>query len=180
MYGCKARTPAMMDRALAGAEQNLLSYGLTAVNDMGTSPAGWSACCGTIPAPASCATPTRATRSPSPARKSKASTCRCWALEASEAGAAGQTGEKNTWGKPAAWCDISGRINGKPYGVATLDGFGAFDRPALCAAGGLLAYLDEVARSGSIRKASEACCVSNRRVAHGGRNFFGCNSEDRH
>ncbi|MEA3053784.1 MAG: mismatch repair protein MutS [Sphingomonadales bacterium] len=32
------------------------------------------------------------------------------------------------------------------FGVATLDGFGAFDRPALCAAGGLLAYLDEVAR----------------------------------
>jgi DNA mismatch repair protein MutS len=31
-------------------------------------------------------------------------------------------------------------------GVATLDGFGAFDRAALCAAGGLLAYLDEVAR----------------------------------
>jgi DNA mismatch repair protein MutS len=32
------------------------------------------------------------------------------------------------------------------FGVATLDGFGQFDRPALCAAGGLLAYLDEVAR----------------------------------
>src|SRR3954470_10751297 len=32
------------------------------------------------------------------------------------------------------------------FGVATLDGFGAFDRAALCAAGGLLAYLDEVAR----------------------------------
>ena len=32
------------------------------------------------------------------------------------------------------------------FGVATLDGFGQFDRPALCAAGGLLSYLDEVAR----------------------------------
>jgi DNA mismatch repair protein MutS len=32
------------------------------------------------------------------------------------------------------------------FEVATLDGFGAFDRPSLCAAGGLLAYLDEVAR----------------------------------
>ncbi|MGE0178206.1 MAG: DNA mismatch repair protein MutS [Sphingomonas sp.] len=32
------------------------------------------------------------------------------------------------------------------FGVATLDGFGCFDRAALCAAGGLLAYLDEVAR----------------------------------
>jgi DNA mismatch repair protein MutS len=32
------------------------------------------------------------------------------------------------------------------FEVATLDGFGTFDRAALCAAGGLLAYLDEVAR----------------------------------
>ncbi len=32
------------------------------------------------------------------------------------------------------------------FAVATLDGFGAFDRAALCAAGGLLQYLDEVAR----------------------------------
>jgi DNA mismatch repair protein MutS len=32
------------------------------------------------------------------------------------------------------------------FEVATLDGFGGFDRAALCAAGGLLAYLDEVAR----------------------------------
>ena len=31
------------------------------------------------------------------------------------------------------------------FGVATLDGFGSFDRAALCAAGGLLTYLDEVA-----------------------------------
>ena len=32
------------------------------------------------------------------------------------------------------------------FQVATLDGFGSFDRAALCAAGGLLSYLDEVAR----------------------------------
>ena len=32
------------------------------------------------------------------------------------------------------------------FEVVTLDGFGHFDRAALCAAGGLLAYLDEVAR----------------------------------
>ena len=32
------------------------------------------------------------------------------------------------------------------FGVATLDGFGRFDRAGLAAAGGLLAYLDEVAR----------------------------------
>ncbi|WP_332810665.1 DNA mismatch repair protein MutS [Sphingomonas sp.] len=32
------------------------------------------------------------------------------------------------------------------FAVATLDGFGSFDRAALAAAGGLLAYLDEVAR----------------------------------
>ncbi len=32
------------------------------------------------------------------------------------------------------------------FEVATLDGFGQFERAALCAAGGLLAYLDEVAR----------------------------------
>src|SRR5206468_10207582 len=32
------------------------------------------------------------------------------------------------------------------FEVATLDGFGAFDRAALAAAGGLLAHLDEVAR----------------------------------
>jgi hypothetical protein len=33
----------------------------------------------------------------------------------------GATGEKACWGKPAAWCDISGTIDGKPYGVAVLD-----------------------------------------------------------
>lgn len=34
---------------------------------------------------------------------------------------AGQTGEPATWGKPADWCDISGTIDGKPFGVAVLD-----------------------------------------------------------
>lgn len=29
--------------------------------------------------------------------------------------------EPKTWGKKAAWCDISGTIEGKPYGVAVLD-----------------------------------------------------------
>jgi hypothetical protein len=33
----------------------------------------------------------------------------------------GQTGEKATWGKPADWCDISGTIDGKTYGVSVLD-----------------------------------------------------------
>jgi hypothetical protein len=33
----------------------------------------------------------------------------------------GATGEKNVWGKPAAWCDESGEINGKKYGVAIFD-----------------------------------------------------------
>ncbi len=35
------------------------------------------------------------------------------------------------------------------FGVATLDGFGSFDRPALAAAGGLLAYLDRAAQGGT-------------------------------
>ena len=35
--------------------------------------------------------------------------------------ARGQSGEKQVWGKPAEWCDLSGRIDGKPYGVAVLD-----------------------------------------------------------
>jgi hypothetical protein len=30
--------------------------------------------------------------------------------------------EKIVWGKKADWCDISGTIDGKPYGVAILDG----------------------------------------------------------
>lgn len=33
----------------------------------------------------------------------------------------GATGEKNCWGKRATWCDISGTIEGKPYGIAILD-----------------------------------------------------------
>ena len=33
----------------------------------------------------------------------------------------GQSGEKQVWGKPAEWCDLSGPVNGKPYGVAVLD-----------------------------------------------------------
>ena len=35
--------------------------------------------------------------------------------------ATGATGEKNIWGKPAKWCDISGKIEGRPYGIAILD-----------------------------------------------------------
>jgi hypothetical protein len=35
--------------------------------------------------------------------------------------AAGGTGEKECWGKPAAWCDISGKIGEKSYGIAVLD-----------------------------------------------------------
>jgi hypothetical protein len=33
----------------------------------------------------------------------------------------GQAGEKQVWGKPAEWCDLSGPVDGKPYGVAVLD-----------------------------------------------------------
>ncbi len=33
----------------------------------------------------------------------------------------GQTTEKTAWGKPADWCDESGMIDGKPFGVAILD-----------------------------------------------------------
>jgi hypothetical protein len=35
--------------------------------------------------------------------------------------ARGGKGEKAVWGKPAEWCDLSGQINGKLYGVAILD-----------------------------------------------------------
>jgi len=34
---------------------------------------------------------------------------------------AGATGEKACWGKPAKWCDQSGVIDGKPFGIAILD-----------------------------------------------------------
>lgn len=33
----------------------------------------------------------------------------------------GATGEKATWGKAADWCDISGKIEGKPSGVCAMD-----------------------------------------------------------
>ena len=33
----------------------------------------------------------------------------------------GGEGEKQVWGKPANWCDESGNIDGKPYGVAIFD-----------------------------------------------------------
>jgi hypothetical protein len=33
----------------------------------------------------------------------------------------GKAGENEVWGKPAEWCDLSGQIDGKPYGVAVLD-----------------------------------------------------------
>ena len=36
-------------------------------------------------------------------------------------GGAGEAGEKETWGKPADWCDESGMIDGKPFGVAIFD-----------------------------------------------------------
>jgi hypothetical protein len=35
--------------------------------------------------------------------------------------ARGQSGEKQVWGKPAEWCDLSGPVNGTPHGVAVLD-----------------------------------------------------------
>jgi hypothetical protein len=35
--------------------------------------------------------------------------------------ATGKTGEDQCWGKAATWCDVSGKIDGKPYGVAVLD-----------------------------------------------------------
>ncbi len=34
---------------------------------------------------------------------------------------AGGVGEQACWGKPARWCDLSGSINGKPFGVAVFD-----------------------------------------------------------
>ena len=33
----------------------------------------------------------------------------------------GAEGEKLVWGKPAEWCDESGKIDGKPYGIAIFD-----------------------------------------------------------
>jgi DNA mismatch repair protein MutS len=54
---------------------------------------------------------------------------------------------------PAARATFTGsegeRLLKARFGVATLDGFGQFDRAALAAAGGLLAYLDRVAQGGT-------------------------------
>ena len=36
-------------------------------------------------------------------------------------GGEGMAGEKQVWGKAADWCDISGEIDGKPFGVAIFD-----------------------------------------------------------
>ena len=36
-------------------------------------------------------------------------------------GGEGAAGEKQTWGQPADWCDESGLIDGKPFGVAIFD-----------------------------------------------------------
>lgn len=33
----------------------------------------------------------------------------------------GKTGEKEIWGKPAKWCDLSGKIGEKNYGIAIFD-----------------------------------------------------------
>jgi hypothetical protein len=35
--------------------------------------------------------------------------------------AEGKTGEANTWGKPSPWVDYSGKLDGKPVGVAIFD-----------------------------------------------------------
>jgi hypothetical protein len=36
-------------------------------------------------------------------------------------GGEGMAGEKQTWGKRADWCDESGKIDGKPFGIAIFD-----------------------------------------------------------
>jgi hypothetical protein len=41
----------------------------------------------------------------------------------------GKTREENVWGKPAAWIDYSGKIDGKNYGVAMFDHPGSFRHP---------------------------------------------------
>lgn len=41
----------------------------------------------------------------------------------------GETGEKNVWGKPAAWMDCSGKVDGKNYGVTIFDHPGSFRHP---------------------------------------------------
>jgi hypothetical protein len=35
--------------------------------------------------------------------------------------AEGRTGEKEVWGRQSKWCDYSGKIDGKPYGLAIFD-----------------------------------------------------------
>ncbi len=41
----------------------------------------------------------------------------------------GGVGEKETWGKPAHWCDYSGPVNGKIVGVTIMDGLDSFRHP---------------------------------------------------
>ncbi|HWE04237.1 MAG TPA: PmoA family protein [Tepidisphaeraceae bacterium] len=41
--------------------------------------------------------------------------------QSSGKGGEGAAGEKQTWGQPADWCDESGEIDGKPFGVAIFD-----------------------------------------------------------
>jgi hypothetical protein len=41
--------------------------------------------------------------------------------QSTEKSGEGMAGEKACWGKPADWCDESGLINGKPFGVAVFD-----------------------------------------------------------
>jgi len=43
------------------------------------------------------------------------------AMSAMVTNSAGGKGEKECWGKPAEWCDLSGKVQGKIYGVAMLD-----------------------------------------------------------
>ncbi|HYG77519.1 MAG TPA: PmoA family protein [Planctomycetota bacterium] len=43
------------------------------------------------------------------------------AMTALVTNAAGGKGEKECWGKPAAWCDISGKVKGNVYGIAMFD-----------------------------------------------------------
>ena len=43
------------------------------------------------------------------------------ATTATRSNSTGAIGEPACWGKPAAWCDISGKVNEKVYGVAILD-----------------------------------------------------------
>jgi methane monooxygenase PmoA-like len=42
---------------------------------------------------------------------------------------AGGVGEKQCWGKPAAWCDYSGPVGGETVGIAVLDHPGNFRSP---------------------------------------------------